>query len=392
MRGSDPDAAVYYLAAMLEGGEDARFIARRMIVLASEDIGNADPRALLVAVAAAQAVEHVGLPGGAAEPRAGGHLPRARAEVERGRTSRSRRRRATCASAATCDRRRRCERGHPRREAARPRPGLRLPARRSARLRRRLPAGRAARARRTTARAGQAKKRGLVRAPADALAPPSRPNGEPSVLVGRRGLLEVVLGAAELERAAAVPERVRRADVAVERHPDAAGVDQVVPCGPSRRNWRWLCPKTIVRSCIARQQLGSSGPARARSCRRRASGSRGRRGRRRARPAPGSEYSQPSSSPRARVVVLAASRRPPAGPAAAPAASARRCRESRSCSGARAGASIVSCGHGDHDVVAAQEPAIGAGLARVRQHGLERRQVAVDVVQRRRARLVGCQR
>jgi putative ATPase len=62
LRGSDPDAAVYYLAAMLEGGEDARFIARRMIVLASEDIGNADPRALLVAVAAAQAVEHVGLP------------------------------------------------------------------------------------------------------------------------------------------------------------------------------------------------------------------------------------------------------------------------------------------------------------------------------------------
>jgi len=62
MRGGDPDAAVYYLAAMLEGGEDARFIARRMIVLASEDIGNADPRALLIAVAAAQAVEHVGLP------------------------------------------------------------------------------------------------------------------------------------------------------------------------------------------------------------------------------------------------------------------------------------------------------------------------------------------
>jgi putative ATPase len=62
MRGSDPDAAVYYLAAMLEGGEDARFVARRMVILASEDIGNADPRALLVAVAAAQAVEHVGLP------------------------------------------------------------------------------------------------------------------------------------------------------------------------------------------------------------------------------------------------------------------------------------------------------------------------------------------
>jgi putative ATPase len=62
MRGSDPDAAVYYLAAMLEGGEDPRYIARRMIVLASEDIGNADPRALLVAVASAHAVEHVGLP------------------------------------------------------------------------------------------------------------------------------------------------------------------------------------------------------------------------------------------------------------------------------------------------------------------------------------------
>jgi putative ATPase len=62
IRGSDPNGAVYYLAAMLEGGEDPRYIARRMIVHASEDIGNADPRALLVAVAAAQAVEHVGLP------------------------------------------------------------------------------------------------------------------------------------------------------------------------------------------------------------------------------------------------------------------------------------------------------------------------------------------
>jgi len=61
-RAGDVQASVYYLAAMLEAGEDARFIARRMIVLASEDVGNADPRALLVAVAAAQAVEHVGLP------------------------------------------------------------------------------------------------------------------------------------------------------------------------------------------------------------------------------------------------------------------------------------------------------------------------------------------
>ncbi len=62
MRGSDPDAAVYYLASMIAGGEDPRFIARRMIVFASEDVGNADPRALEVAVAASRAVEWVGLP------------------------------------------------------------------------------------------------------------------------------------------------------------------------------------------------------------------------------------------------------------------------------------------------------------------------------------------
>jgi putative ATPase len=61
-RGSDPDASLYYLAVMLEGGEDPRFIVRRMIILASEDIGNADPGALAVAVAAAAAVEHVGMP------------------------------------------------------------------------------------------------------------------------------------------------------------------------------------------------------------------------------------------------------------------------------------------------------------------------------------------
>jgi putative ATPase len=62
IRGSDPDAALFWLARMLEAGEDARFIARRMIVHASEDIGLADPRALVIAVAAAHAVEHVGLP------------------------------------------------------------------------------------------------------------------------------------------------------------------------------------------------------------------------------------------------------------------------------------------------------------------------------------------
>jgi putative ATPase len=61
-RGSDVDASLYYLASMLEGGEDPRFIARRMVILASEDVGNADPQALLVADAAARAVDRVGLP------------------------------------------------------------------------------------------------------------------------------------------------------------------------------------------------------------------------------------------------------------------------------------------------------------------------------------------
>lgn len=62
MRGSDPDAAVYYLARMIEAGEDVKFIARRIMICASEDVGNADPQAIQVAVAAAQAVERVGWP------------------------------------------------------------------------------------------------------------------------------------------------------------------------------------------------------------------------------------------------------------------------------------------------------------------------------------------
>jgi putative ATPase len=64
MRGSDPDAAVYYMVRMLEGGEEPRFILRRMVIFASEDVGNADPRALALAVDALQAVEFVGLPEG----------------------------------------------------------------------------------------------------------------------------------------------------------------------------------------------------------------------------------------------------------------------------------------------------------------------------------------
>ncbi len=62
IRGSDPDAGIYWLARMLEGGEDVRFLARRLVILASEDVGNADPHALPLAVAAMQACEFVGLP------------------------------------------------------------------------------------------------------------------------------------------------------------------------------------------------------------------------------------------------------------------------------------------------------------------------------------------
>jgi putative ATPase len=62
VRGSDPQAALHYLARMLEAGEDARFVARRLVILASEDVGEADPLGLVIATAAAHAVEYVGLP------------------------------------------------------------------------------------------------------------------------------------------------------------------------------------------------------------------------------------------------------------------------------------------------------------------------------------------
>ena len=64
MRGSDPDAAIYWLARMIEAGEDPLFIARRMVIFASEDVGNADPRALQLAVATQQAVHFIGMPEG----------------------------------------------------------------------------------------------------------------------------------------------------------------------------------------------------------------------------------------------------------------------------------------------------------------------------------------
>ena len=62
MRGSDPDAAIYYLARMLYAGEDIKFIARRIMICAAEDVSNADPMALVVATSAAQAVERIGMP------------------------------------------------------------------------------------------------------------------------------------------------------------------------------------------------------------------------------------------------------------------------------------------------------------------------------------------
>ena len=145
MRGGDADASVYYLAAMLEAGEDPRFIARRMVILASEDVGNADPNALVVAVAAAQALEHVGLPEAQLNlSQAAIYLARAPKSnaVRRGdlggATGRPRARQRPTARDAPLDR----PQGG--REGAGPRRGLRLPARRSCGLRRLVPPGGAA--------------------------------------------------------------------------------------------------------------------------------------------------------------------------------------------------------------------------------------------------------
>ena len=84
IRGSDPDAALHYLARMIVAGEDPRFIARRLIVHASEDVGLADPTALPAAVAAAQAVQLIGHARGPARPGPGHRAPRHRTEVQRG--------------------------------------------------------------------------------------------------------------------------------------------------------------------------------------------------------------------------------------------------------------------------------------------------------------------
>lgn len=83
MRGSDPDAAVYYLARMLYAGESVTFIARRMMICASEDVGNADPTALQVAVSASLAAERVGMPEAQIILAQGGGLHCMRAEKQR---------------------------------------------------------------------------------------------------------------------------------------------------------------------------------------------------------------------------------------------------------------------------------------------------------------------
>ena len=137
VRGSDPDAALYWLARMLDGGVDPRYVARRVLRMASEDIGLADPRALQLALAAADVYERLGSPEGELALAAGGGLPRRGAEVERGlqglergaRAGPARRHAAGAGSPAQC--------ADAADEGPRPRPGLPLRARRAGRLRRR---------------------------------------------------------------------------------------------------------------------------------------------------------------------------------------------------------------------------------------------------------------
>ena len=83
VRGSDPDAALYYLARMLDAGEDPLYLARRIVRMAVEDIGLADPQALVIANAAKDAYDFLGSPGRRTRDRAGGDLCRDRAEIER---------------------------------------------------------------------------------------------------------------------------------------------------------------------------------------------------------------------------------------------------------------------------------------------------------------------
>ena len=107
LRGNDPDAALYWLAAMIAAGEDPKFIARRLIISASEDVGNADPRALQVAVAAGQALDWIGLPRRSTPSprrRPTSRPPRSRTARARptGRLSPTSRPAAPCPSRSTC--------------------------------------------------------------------------------------------------------------------------------------------------------------------------------------------------------------------------------------------------------------------------------------------------
>ena len=183
-RGSDVDASLYYLAVMLEGGEDPRFIARRMVILASEDIGNADPQALLVADAAARAVDRVGLPECALNlAQATVHLalaPKSNASYKALAAARAEVRAQRRADAARLPARRPL----PGRRRARPRQRLPLRARRAGRRRR--PAAAARRPRRAPLlRADRPRPRGRARPPAGGAAPPPRQvvNGSATSLV-----------------------------------------------------------------------------------------------------------------------------------------------------------------------------------------------------------------
>ena len=102
MRGSDPDAALYWMTRMLEAGEDPLFVARRMVIFAAEDVGNADPRALQLALAVKDAVDFVGMPEGGDSTRAGRDLPRLRAQIQRVVSRDAERRALTPSSAARC--------------------------------------------------------------------------------------------------------------------------------------------------------------------------------------------------------------------------------------------------------------------------------------------------
>ena len=114
IRGSDPDAALHWMARMLEAGEDARFVARRLVIAASEDIGMADPTSLLIADAAARAVEFVGLPEAThALAQAAVHLDRAQVQPQHGGVRSGADRRAA----------------HPDRRGSRPPPRRQLPRR-----------------------------------------------------------------------------------------------------------------------------------------------------------------------------------------------------------------------------------------------------------------------